>query len=381
MRFSEITTTKYFRYGFAVGGVFVITFVFELFQNRFNSTTVALIFLLWILVSATFLGRNPALLASFAAMLCFNFFFLPPVRTWTISDPQNLVAWGAFTVTAIVAGELSAYARKRAEEAERQKIEIERLYNELQNAFEKASYAEALKQSEKLKSSLLDAVTHDLRTPLTSIKASVTTLLDDQKEKILDKSGREEFLEIINEETDRLNEFIEGMVGIAKIEANAWHLRKNWSAVEEIINNALNRARIRLDSFHILVVLEPDLPPIFVDANSVSEVIYTLLDNAAKYSPKNSKIRITVRRAENEIIEIAVEDEGCGISKDMREKVFDKFVRAENKDIHSTESGLGLGLAIARGIIESQNGKIWTENASDGYVTRFAFQIPIGDEE
>jgi len=382
MNFSGLISTKIFRYGFAAGGIFVLTLAFELSQVRINSITIALTFLLFILISATFFGRNPALLSSLAAMLCFNFFFLPPVRTWIISDPQNLVAWGAFTITAIVAGELSAYARRRAEEAETQKIEIERLYGELQNAFEKASHAEALKQSEKLKSALLDAVTHDLRTPLTSIKASVTTLLEDQNEKILDEGERKEFLEIINEENDRLNEFIEGIVGIAQIEANALHLRKSWSAVEEIINTALNRARMRLDSFHVSVMVEEDLPSIFADANSVSEVLFTLLDNAAKYSPKNSTIRITARRTAAAAIEIGVEDEGCGIPEEMREKVFAKFFRAGKEDIHTTGGGgLGLGLAIARGIIESQGGKIWIEDASEGFVTRIAFQIPIGDEE
>lgn len=376
----KVLQSKVFRYGFAVGGIFVITLLFELFQNQVNSTTVALTFLLFVLISATFLGRNPALVASLAAMLCVNFFFLPPVRTWTISDPQNLVAWGAFMITAIIAGELSAYAKRRADEAEKQKLEIEKLYRELQTAFEQASQAEALRRSEKLKSSLLDAVTHDLRTPLTSIKASVTTLIDDQKEKILDNGGRGEFLEIINEETDRLNEFIEGIVGIAKIEANALHLRKSWNAIEEIINNAINRARIRLDSYNILIILERDLPPVFVDANSISEVVFTLLDNAAKYSAKQSKIRITARRSENETIEVAVEDQGRGITEEMREKVFDKFFRAGDNDIHTTGSGLGLGLAIARGIIESQRGKIWIEDGRDEFVTRIAFQIPIGDE-
>ena len=113
--------------------------------DHINSTTVALTLLLVVLSSATFFGRNPALLASFVAMLCFNYFFLPPVHTWTIADPQNLVAWAAFTITAIVAGELSAYASRRAREAER-------LYEELQTAFKTATQAEALKQSEKLKS-------------------------------------------------------------------------------------------------------------------------------------------------------------------------------------------------------------------------------------
>lgn len=367
------------RYGVPLVIIFLLTTLPESFHTQMSSTTIALVFLLIILFSASFFGRNPALVASLAAMLSFNYYFLPPFRTWHISDPTNWVAWIAFILTAVIAGELSAYARRRREEAERGKIEIERLYSELQNAFAQASQAEALRQSEKLKSSLLDAVTHDLRTPLTSIKASVTTLLEDKKEQLLDDEGQTEFLEIINEETDRLNEFIEGMVGIAKIEAKALHLRKNWSAVEEIINTAINRARNQLNSHKILLDIEADLPTIFVDANSLSEVVYTLLDNAAKYSPKETKIKITARRFDDKMIEIAVEDEGEGVAEEMREKVFEKFFRAGQGDIHNTESGLGLGLAIARGVVESQNGRIWIEDGQDGFVTRFVFQIPIGE--
>jgi len=371
---------KIFRFGIPLTAVLLITALPESFHTRISATTIALVFLLVILFSASFFGRNPALLASLAAMLSFNYFFLPPYGTWHIADSTNWVAWIAFILTAVVAGELSNYARRRAEEAERGKLEIERLYTELQDVFEQASQAEALRQSEKLKSSLLDAVTHDLRTPLTSIKASVTTLLEDKKEKLLDEEGNIEFLEIINEETDRLNAFIEGMVGLAKIEAGALHIRKTWSETEEIINNAVERAKNQLSSKHILIEIERDLPNVFVDASSISEVVYTLLDNAAKYSPENSRIRIAARRTENEMIEIAVEDEGKGVAREMREKVFDKFVRAHEEDIHTTASGLGLGLAIARGIVESQGGRIRIADAADGFKTKFVFTIPIGGD-
>lgn len=378
MNISNIIESKIFRYGFAVSGIFVSAFMFENFQTRINSTTVALAFLLWILISATFLGRNPALLASLAAMLCFNFFFLPPVRTWTISDPQNLVAWGAFTVTAIIAGELSAYARRRALEAEKQKIEIERLYNELQGAFEKASRAEALKQSEKLKSSLLDAVTHDLRTPLTSIKASVTTLLDSEgghRTIELDTESRLEFLEIIDEETDRLNNFIEGMVELARVEAGSMRLRQSFSSVEEIISTALKRAENLLKNHRIRVELEKDLPLVSVDAKALAEVVYTLLDNASKYSPEDSQITVKAV-VTGEQVQISVSDEGSGILPEIREKVFEKFFRDESNPV----GGLGLGLAIAHGIIESHSGKIWIETGENEKGAKLIFTVPIEKE-
>lgn len=380
-------------YLIALAGMFLVTLLLAPFHDHVNDTTISLALLLVVLVVATIFGSRPALFASLLGVLSFNFFFLHPVYTFTISDPQNWVAYAAFLVTAVIAGQLSSYARRRAEESEQRRREIERLYNELQSAFEQASQAEALRRSEQLKSSLLDAVTHDLRTPLTSIKASVTTLIEDQKTKIdnhqaikdnflqLDDEGRGEFLEIINEETDRLNQFIEAMVGLAKVEAGALHLRKSWSQVEEIVNNAIDRAKNRLSGHQVLIESERELPAIFVDANSISEVVYTLLDNAAKYSPKNSTIRISTRRAENENVEISVEDEGKGVAIEMREKVFSKFFRATETDIHTTTSGLGLGLAIARGIVESQGGRIWIEDGRDGFTTKAIFTVPIGDDE
>lgn len=366
---------------FAVASVFLITALLLPFRPNLNSTTVSLALLLVVLFNATIFGSRPAFLASVIGILCFNFFFLPPFHTLHIADLENLVAFGSFLITALTAGQLSGYARRRAEESENRRKEIERLYSELQTAFEQASQTEALRQSEQLKSSLLDAVTHDLRTPLTSIKASVTTLLEDKQESILDEEAREEFLEIINEETDRLNEFIESMVGIAKIEAGALYLRKNRSNVEEIINNAVERAKNQLNSYKVSIEIEPELPNIFVDAHSISEVAFTLLDNAAKYSPNDSRIKISARRVKNNMIEVGVEDEGRGIKEEMRENVFSKFFRVSEKDIHATGSGLGLGLAIARGIVESQGGRIWIEDGRNGFVTRFAFQIPLGEED
>lgn len=373
-----------FRYFLAVLGICVVTIALAPFHESLSTATVALAFLLVILLTATFLGRNPALLASVAGMLCVNYFFLPPVGTWTISESQNLIAWAAFTITAIVAGQLSGYARKRAEEAERGKLEIERLYEELQMAFEKASHAEALRQSEKLKSALLDAVTHDLRTPLTSIKASITTLLDDNKnfDFKLNEEDKQEFLDIINEETDRLNQFIEGMVELARLEAGALNLRKSWSGIDEIIRAAIERAERILQNHKIRLEIERELPSAKVDAKALAEVIYTLLDNAAKYSPEKSNIRIIVGRAADEMLEFAVSDEGRGVPAEMREKVFDKFFRA-SLDINEKQAtgGLGLGLAIARGIVESHGGRIWIEDGEERVGTTVKFTVPIGDEE
>jgi two-component system sensor histidine kinase KdpD len=332
--------------------------------------------LLVVLFCSTLFGSRAGLAASVAAGLSFNYFFLPPFYTFNISGPENWVAFGAFVITALIAGQLSGYARRRARESEARQAEIERLYNELRAAFEQASEAEGLRRSEKLKSALLDAVTHDLRTPLTSIKASVTTLIDSDKEELLDDESKNELLQIINEETDRLNEFIEGMVGIARLEAGTAPLERRMTSVDEIVSSALGRAAKHTRGHRIETRMNADLPELNVDAAAVTEVLYTLIDNAAKYSPSSTTIRISARQVD-ESVEIGVEDEGSGIPKDERKRVFDKFYRSRSADIHSTGGGLGLGLAIARGLVEAQGGEIRIEDGSEGFVTKIAFTLPI----
>ncbi len=371
MKLEGIFQSNLLRFGISVAAVLAVTVGLGALESRVNLITVSMSLLLVVLATATFFGRNPALLASFLAMLCFNYFFIPPVGTWHIAESQNLFAWAAFTLTAIIAGELSAYARRRAREAER-------LYDELQKAFQDATEAAALKQSEQLKSALLDAVTHDLRTPLTSIKASVTTLLDSEgghRTIELNSEGRAEFLDIINEETDRLNGFIESMVQLARVEAGPAGIPASLSNVEEIITIALERAEKIVAEHHLTVNLQKELPLIRVDARAIAEVVYNLIENAAKYSPADTTITITAVEHGNGVL-VSVADEGRGIPPEMSEKVFEKFVRLDG----SHSDGLGLGLAIARGIVEAQNGRIEISSGQKGIGTKVTLTLPIGEE-
>jgi two-component system sensor histidine kinase KdpD len=352
------------------------------FREHINFTTIALAYLLDVLFVALFWGSGPALLASVLGVLCFNFFFLPPLYTLSIAHSENWIALIAFFTTALAVGQLSAREKRRAEEAERGEHEIERLYKELRAAFERASQAEALKQSERLKSALLDAVTHDLRTPLTSIKASITTLIDEARapEFALDKESRLEMLQIIDEESDRLNRFISGLIELARIDAGELHLRRQWGAIEEIVSTALARAQPLTQQHEVVVKIGEELPAVRVDERAVSEVVYTLVDNAAKYSPPRTKIKISAGVVAG-MIEMAVEDEGDGVPVGLRERVFDKFFRATRDGDVSTQgpSGTGMGLAIAKGIVEAHEGKIWIESPAAGHGTRVVFTLPIGD--
>ena len=381
---------KFLGYLVAVIVIAAATAVLRSFGGHINPTTVALACLLIVVFVATAWGPKPAIVASLLGVACLNFFFLPPLHTFTVADPENWVALFAFLITAITVGQLSAHARRRAEEANAARSETEALYGELKETFEQASQAKALKQSERLKSALLDAVTHDLRTPLASIKASVTTLLDDQPlasatemESPLGEADRREMLEVIDEECDRLNRFIGGLIELARIEAGEMQLRRQWGAVEEIISAALARAapltrgrRVRLD-------IEAELPVLRVDEQAVSEVVYTLVDNAVKYSPTELPIEIAAKRRGDSQVEMSVEDQGAGIPSPLRQRVFDKFFRATRDGDVSTQqpSGTGMGLAIAKGIVEAHNGRIWIESGAGGKGTRVLFTLPIGDED
>lgn len=375
----------------AASGIGVATAVLKLFSSHVNATTVALALLLVVLLVATWYGARPAVAASLLGVLCFNHFFLPPFGTLTIAAPDNWIALFAFLVTAITVGQLSAHAKRRAEEADEARREIERLYEELRSAFERASHAEALKQSEKLKSALLDAVTHDIRTPLTSIKASVSTLLEElrattvnRESATLDIEARKEMLEVIDEESDRLNRFVEGLIELARIEAGELHLRRRWGVLDEIVATVLKRAEPLTRSHEVRVEIADDLPAVQVDPRAVAEVMFTLIDNAVKYSSAGTRIFIGARLAAAAMIQIAVEDQGQTIPRELRERVFDKFFRATrdgDSGVNTQPKGTGMGLAVAKGIVEAHGGHIWIEDKSQGVGTRVVFTLPIGDVE
>jgi two-component system sensor histidine kinase KdpD len=195
----------------------------------------------------------------------------------------------------------------------------------------------------------------------------------------LDEEGRGEMLDVIDEETDRLNRFVEGLVEMARIEAGEMHLRRRWGSVKEIVAAALERAAPRTRLHNVSVRVEEGLPAVRVDAKAVAEVVYTLLDNAAKYSLVGTPINVVVEGAG----EGCVEDEGTGVPAELRARVFDKFFRAMRDGDAGTHqpSGTGMGLAIAKGIVEAHGGLIHIEDGPGARGSRVVVTLPVGDEE
>ena len=334
--------------------------------------------LLDVVVVARLWGTGPALVAAASGAGAYSYFFLPPAG-FGIESPQDWIEFVTFIVTAVIAGELASRAERRTAEAEAGRREIERLYQELQSAFERASEAEAAKRNEQLKAALLDALTHNLRTPLTSIKAAVTALIRARTwtpNSELSSDGRFELLQVINEESDRLNRFIEGLSTPENGErAQPVHLRE--VGIDDVVRSGLHRAETVTRDHHIVVALDEALPAVSVDASSITEVMYILLDNASKYAPSGSTITVRASHEDERQVRITVSDEGPGIPENLRERVFEKFFRVPGRESHDPHrGGIGLGLPIARRLVETQSGRIWIETSAAGRGTAVVMTLP-----
>src|SRR5713101_1169701 len=446
-----------------------------------NQTTVALSFLLAILAVSAVWGMAVSVFMSVVAMLTFNYLFLPPIGTFTIADPQNWVALGAFLFTSIMGSQLSARIRKEADEAHSRRREIERLYKfsqkllgegnviQLMNAIpnyvvesfeagaaelflpqkdkfyrsgygsshldeermktaflldemtiesqqslyfipvrlgvraigslgisgarlsrqtldavgslvaiaieraravEQLSQTEAERQGERLKSALLDSVTHDFRTPLTSMKAAVTSLLASGK---MNDPQVHELLTIIDEECDRLNHLVEEAAEMARLEAGEIELHFAPTSIEEIVQGALALSKSSLGAREIRVKVAPDLPPVEADPDRAQDILLKLIDNANLYSPKDQPVIITAELS-GDYVTTSVADRGPGIDDFEQGMIFDKFYRG--KDQRYLVRGTGMGLPIAKALIVAQHGTI-SVTSQLGHGSVFAFTLPV----
>ena len=423
-----------------------------------NASTVGFAFLLAVLAAASVFGLPEALLASVAAAAQYNFFFLPPLGTFTIDDPRNWVALATFLITAVVASELSASSRRQARAAEQRQREIAQLYElsratllappgdpavaieralvaifgfddawlelpgrppaapgvfphqrplrvgqdqfgtlhvaapalaaetgdaiaglvaialERARVLRESSRLEALRESEALKSALLDSVAHDLRTPLTSIKAAATALLDAGSSG--SEAERRELLEAINEESDYLNRVVQTVLDMARIEAGGLQLNAAPVALADVLESAIARARLapgRCD-----VEIAPEVPLLRVDGPLLSQALAELLANAAAYSAPASAIRIEAAAQAGEL-KLAIRDQGPGIAADRLPRIFDRFYRGPEAR-RTRPGGLGMGLAIARGIVQAHGGRLEAASAP-GEGSCFQITLPLRHAE
>jgi two-component system, OmpR family, sensor histidine kinase KdpD len=235
---------------------------------------------------------------------------------------------------------------------------------------QEAAQASALVQSDELKSALLAAVSHDLRTPLASIKASATSLLDDSVE--WDEETRRDFLQAIDEETDRLTLMVSNLLDLSRIEGGALRPRKDWYDIDELIVDVRTRLASRTRSHPLTITVEPDLPLLRFDYVQIAQVLVNLIENAVKHTADGIPIAVAAHQVPG-AIEISVHDDGLGIPREHQLRLFDKFYR-----VHASTAapGAGIGLAISKGLVEAHGGSIWVESES-GSGTTFRFTLPL----
>ena len=480
----RITSNPIFRFVASAAFVAAIVYLYFKWPHVNNPATVGFTLLLLVLLISAFWGLRYAICAALLGTAAYNYFFLPPLFRFTIADPQNWVALGAFLFTAVIASQLSERARRSAMYANQRRREVERLYafsqqlwlsenvfellnlipkhlvdsfevtqaalyldgkkevylfdestrslftiNQLKaisdrgepvldrahkiaymplrmgvksvgalglagsdlsresleaigslvaiaiersNTVEKLTRSEAARESDRLRSVLLDSVTHEFRTPLTAIKASAETL---QSEAVLDKPTRGDLLAVINEEADRLNRLVGEASEVAQLDSGKIQLQFESRPVRDAIDAALQRGHVALREHPVNVAAEPNVPPARMDLGRIAEVISQLLENAAKYSPAGTPIQIIVETRGNEVV-TSVADHGPGIDPMDQEMIFEKFYRGRNERM--LIPGTGMGLPIAKAIVELHGGKIGvTSQMGQGSV--FYFSLPAAN--
>jgi two-component system sensor histidine kinase KdpD len=237
------------------------------------------------------------------------------------------------------------------------------------NTVEKLTRSEAARESDRLRSVLLDSVTHEFRTPLTAIKASAETLLSEVE---LEKPQRRDLLAVINEESDRLDRLVGEAAEVVQLDSHQLQFDFAAHHMREAIDAAIQRSQPALRTHHLEVTIPQTLPAVRMDVDRITEVLVHLLDNAAKYSPPETPIHLTVEQRDSEVL-TSVADHGPGVDEIEQEMIFEKFYRGRNQRM--LIQGTGMGLAIAKAIVELHGGKMGVTSQL-GRGSLFYFSLP-----
>jgi K+-sensing histidine kinase KdpD len=342
----------------AIAGVAAITLLYlTALHQRINATTVALSYLLLVLFVAASSRLWIAVVTSVASMLAVNFFFLPPVGTFTIADPENWVALVVFLAVSLVASRLSAAAHERTA------IAVERA-----QFLEERKAIDVARKGEELKSALLASLAHDLSTPLTAIRVAASNL----QQSWLTEAQRREQSELVQTEVERLQRLFQNILEMARIDAGAIALDQQWAHPSEIIDAACGLVEHTLRSHPLEVKAEVE-ELVKLDPRLTASALAHLMENAAQYSLPGSLISVEAQILAHELT-IAVRDRGPGIPAEDLPHVFERFYRGGNT--RQRVSGTGMGLSIARGFLAAEHGRIWVENCQDGGA-RFTVAVPV----
>ena len=312
--------------------------------------SVLLLFLLTVLLAAAVGGLGPALTAAVACFALANWFFIPPLHTWEVEHLDNVLALAVFLAVGGVVSWYGASAGRRAAQAAR---------------------AEA---GTDLRNALLAAVSHDLRTPLSSIKASATSLLAEDVE--WSPEDVRQFTATIDQETDRLTSIVGNLLDMSRLTTGAVPVRMVEVRVDELVLTALDSLGERAAASAVDLDVDEDLPSVRTDPSLVERAIANVVDNAIAWSPDGRAVQVEARATGTGWVRLLVVDHGPGIPSGEREHVFEPFQRRGDR---SNGPGVGLGLAVARGLLGAVGATIAAHEAPGGG-TMMAIDLPVGDE-
>jgi K+-sensing histidine kinase KdpD len=319
-----------------LGGLAAVAVAADLLQNipDISPTTVALVLLLIVLATATFARLRVAVVTSVVSMLAFNFFFIQPVGSFLVADPQNWVVLGVFLAVAVVASQLSASAQERA----------------------RANLADTL----------LASLSHDMRTPLTAVRVAVDNLSERLSEHEREAQSRAARVEL-----ERLSLLVENILDMAQIDAGAVPVVRQWVTAPAVIDAAVAHVQRTLEAHRVAVNADGDRE-VQIDPRLSSAALSHMLENAARYSPAGSEITIT-GQVSADGLHVSVTDQGPGLDPTELERLFERFYRGDAA--RRGVPGTGMGLTIARGLLTAAGGSAWAENAP-GAGARFSLAVP-----
>lgn len=363
-RFSKISTLNQVLAGTAL--VVIVSAICYFLTGVIGHRSVAFILLLVVSLVAVVFDIIPVLVTAALSAITWNFFFISPRFTFHIGSADDAFLFLMYFVVALVSGVLTNRIRK-AEKQVREKEEKEKTL--------------------KLYNTLLNSLSHELKTPIATIVAATDNLLDDSSR--LSDDNRKELAENISVASLRLNQQVENLLSMSRLESGFIRPKKDWCDINELVHEVINRLEQKLKNHSVKVNIEENLPLYKLDFGLMEQVLYNLLYNASVYTPEYTDIFIsaknnadkvykldtatsehsTVKRECNYLI-LVVEDRGPGFPKEELEKVFDKFYRLNN----SRTGGTGLGLSIVKGFVEAHNGTVLLENVPHG--ARFTIEIP-----
>ena len=326
----------------AVVGVAALTVACWLLTPLTGYAAISLIFLLGVLLAGIFLSRGPVLLVAALSALSWNFLFIPPRFTLHIAKFEDALTFATYFIIALTVGSLTAQLKAR-----------EHLAAQVQLA----------KNSERLRKTLLDCVSHELKTPLAAIDAA--------SQELLRSMPQNELAREIQDGSHRLNRVVNNLLDMNRLESGVVRPNCEWCDVRELLQSAIEIERDSIDGREIRLDVPQDIPLALVDHTLIEQAVAKLLANAGSHTPSRLPIEIDAEYR-NEQLMISVSDRGPGLPNEAIDRAFEKFYRGDDRKT----GGLGLGLSIARGFIEAHGGELTAENR-DGGGARFVISLPV----